>query len=210
MKEKLTFTPTADNIIIKRDKGYDEKTFGGIYMAHLDKSLRNRDIYKGLIVAIGPGKYNKKGKFLAVDPLIQVGMRVCYSRFGHASFVINDEEMHVMKEYHLFGEWSQEVSMASIRPLLDRIVVKRLESEEKTKGGIFIPELTKEKPIIGEVIAVGAGKRLDNGERMPIALQKGQHIMFGKHAGVEAKVGDDEFLILKEDDVIGVVDANQE
>lgn len=93
-----------------------------------------------------------------------------------------------------------------IRPLQDRIVVKRLEEEEQTKGGIIIPDTAKEKPIEGKVIAVGNGKLLENGTRVPLEVKVGDRILFGKYAGTEVKISGEEHLIMREDDVLGIVE----
>jgi len=93
-----------------------------------------------------------------------------------------------------------------IRPLQDRIVVKRLEGESKTKGGIIIPDSAKEKPIEGEVIAVGNGKVLEDGKVRPLDIKKGDRILFGKYAGTEVKIENVEHLILREDDILGVIE----
>ena len=93
-----------------------------------------------------------------------------------------------------------------VRPLQDRILVKRLEEEEKTKGGIIIPDTAKEKPVEGEVIAVGSGKVTDKGEVRPLAVKKGDRILFGKYSGTEIKIEGVEHLILREDEVLGVVE----
>jgi len=92
-----------------------------------------------------------------------------------------------------------------IKPLQDRILVKRFAEEEKTKGGIIIPDTAKEKPIEGEVVAVGGGKVGDDGKRIPLEVKVGDKILFGKYGGTEVKVGGDEFLIMREDDVLGVI-----
>jgi chaperonin GroES len=93
-----------------------------------------------------------------------------------------------------------------VRPLQDRILVKRLEEEQKTKGGIIIPDTAKEKPVEGEVIAVGTGKVTDKGEVRPLAVKKGDRILFGKYSGTEIKIEDVEHLILREDEVLGVIE----
>ncbi len=93
-----------------------------------------------------------------------------------------------------------------IRPLHDRILVERLEEEEKTKGGIIIPDTAKEKPIQGRVVAVGNGKILENGEVKPLDVKEGDKILFGKYAGTEVKIDDNEYLIMREDDVLGVIE----
>ncbi len=93
-----------------------------------------------------------------------------------------------------------------IRPLHDRILVKRLEEEEKTKGGIIIPDTAKEKPIEGEVIAVGNGRVLESGETRPLEVKVGDRILFGKYAGTEIKIEGEEYLMMREDDVLGVIE----
>lgn len=93
-----------------------------------------------------------------------------------------------------------------IRPLQDRILVKRIEEEERTKGGIIIPDTAKEKPVEGLVIAVGKGKVTDDGTQLPLELKKDDRILFGKYAGTEIKIEGDEYLIMREDDVLGVVE----
>ncbi len=96
--------------------------------------------------------------------------------------------------------------MMKIKPLQDRILVKRIEEEEKTKGGIIIPDAAKEKPQEGRVIAVGDGKLLDNGTKAPLTVKVGDKILFGKYAGTEIKIEGEEHLILREDDVLAIVE----
>ena len=96
--------------------------------------------------------------------------------------------------------------MAKLRPLGDKILVKRVEAETKTKSGIVLPDSAKEKPKRGTVIAVGEGKRLDSGERAPFNVKKGDEIIFTSYAGTEIKLDGDELLIMSEDDVLAVVE----
>ena len=93
-----------------------------------------------------------------------------------------------------------------LRPLQDRILVKRVEEEAKTKGGIIIPDTAKEKPAEGKVIAVGNGKLGDDGKRIPLEIKKGDRILFGKYSGSEVKIEGDEHLIMREDDVLAVIE----
>ena len=93
-----------------------------------------------------------------------------------------------------------------VRPLHDRVIVKRVEEEEVTKGGIIIPDTAKEKPVEGKVFAVGNGKLLENGERQPLEVKKGDRILFGKYAGTEIKIDGEEHLIMREDDIIAIVE----
>jgi chaperonin GroES len=92
-----------------------------------------------------------------------------------------------------------------LRPLQDRIIVQRVEEETTTKGGIIIPDTAKEKPAEGKVIAVGNGKLDDNGKRIPLELKAGDRILFGKYSGTEVKIEGEEYLIMREDDVLGVI-----
>ncbi|ETR71011.1 MAG: chaperonin GroES [Candidatus Magnetoglobus multicellularis str. Araruama] len=94
----------------------------------------------------------------------------------------------------------------SIKPLQDRILVQRVEEETKTKGGIIIPDSAKEKPIEGKVVAVGNGKVKDDGTRAPMDLKEGDKILFGKYSGTEVKIDGEEYLIMREDDVLGVIE----
>jgi chaperonin GroES len=93
------------------------------------------------------------------------------------------------------------------RPLHDRVVIRRIEGEEKTKGGIIIPDTAKEKPQEGEVIAVGPGGRDESGKLIPIDVKKGDRILFGKWSGTEVKIDGEELLIMKESDVMGVAEV---
>jgi chaperonin GroES len=96
-----------------------------------------------------------------------------------------------------------------VKPLHDRILVKRIEEEEeiKTGGGIIIPDTAKEKPQEGKVVAVGNGKVLDSGQRQPLEVKVGNRILFGKYAGTEVKVDGEELLMMREDDVLGIIEA---
>jgi chaperonin GroES len=93
-----------------------------------------------------------------------------------------------------------------IRPLHDRLIVKRLEEEEKTKGGIIIPDTAKEKPIEGKVIAAGTGKVKKDGKKIPMEVKKGDRILFAKYAGTEVKIEGEEHLMMKEDDVLAIIE----
>lgn len=94
----------------------------------------------------------------------------------------------------------------AIRPLQDRIIVKRLAEEEKTKGGIIIPDTAKEKPLEGQVIAVGNGRILEDGKVRPLDIKKGDKVLFGKYAGTEIKIDGTEHLILREEDVLAILE----
>ncbi len=95
------------------------------------------------------------------------------------------------------------------RPLHDRVVVRRLEEEEKTKGGIIIPDTAKEKPSEGEIIAVGAGARDESGKVQPLDVKAGDRVLFGKWSGTEVKIDGEDLLIMKESDILGVIEATK-
>jgi chaperonin GroES len=94
-----------------------------------------------------------------------------------------------------------------LKPLNDRVLVKRLESEEKTAGGIIIPDSAKEKPQRGEVMAAGPGKLDDSGERMALNVKEGQEVLFNKYAGTEIKIDGEEYLVMREDDILGIIES---
>ena len=94
----------------------------------------------------------------------------------------------------------------NLRPLQDRVIVKRVEEETKTAGGLFIPETAKEKPQRGEIVAVGNGKKTEDGKVLPLDVKVGDTVLFGKYAGTEIKVDGDEFLMMREDDLLAVVE----
>ena len=92
-----------------------------------------------------------------------------------------------------------------VRPLHDRVLVKRFVEEEKSKGGIIIPDTAKEKPIQGEIIAVGTGRVADDGKVRPLEVKKGDKILFGKYSGTEIKIEGEEFLMMREEDILGII-----
>ena len=94
----------------------------------------------------------------------------------------------------------------NLRPLHDRVVVKRLEEERTSPGGIVIPDSAAEKPIRGEVLAIGTGKILDNGETRALAVKKGDKVLFGKYSGTEVKIDNDELVVMREDDIMAVIE----
>jgi chaperonin GroES len=102
---------------------------------------------------------------------------------------------------------ADEVTMAKLkfRPLHDRVVVKRIEAEEKSKGGIIIPDTVKEKPQEGEIVAVGPGGRDENGKLVTMGVKAGDHVLFGKWSGTEVKLDGEDLLIMKESDIMGVI-----
>ncbi len=99
----------------------------------------------------------------------------------------------------------RSVSM-KVKPLHDRLIIKALEEEEKTKGGIIIPDTAKEKPVEGKVIAVGAGRIKKDGTKMPLEIKKGDRVLYAKYGGTEIKMDGEEYLMMKEDDILAVIE----
>ena len=94
-----------------------------------------------------------------------------------------------------------------IRPLYDRIVVKRVEQKEQMQGGLYIPDTAKEKPQEGEVVAVGKGKRMEDGKVIPLDVQPGDRILFGKYSGSDIKIDNEEYMIMREDEILGILET---
>jgi len=97
-----------------------------------------------------------------------------------------------------------------VKPLHDRILIKRVEEKETIKGGIIIPDTAKEKPQEGEVIAVGGGKKTEEGKVIPMDVKAGDRILFGKYSGTEIKIDDEEYLIIREDEVLGIIEGTKQ
>jgi chaperonin GroES len=95
----------------------------------------------------------------------------------------------------------------NIRPLQDRVVIRRMEQESTSAGGIVLPDSAAEKPVQGEVVAVGNGKVLDSGEARPLDVKVGDTVLFGKYSGTEVKIGDEELLVMREEDIMGVIEG---
>jgi chaperonin GroES len=112
----------------------------------------------------------------------------------------------VSSERQGFSRLKGDMHMSNIRPLHDRVILKRVKEEEKTKGGIIIPDTAKEKPIEGEVVAVGNGKILEDGTVRKLDVKVGDRVLFGKYSGTEVKVDGEDRLILREDDILGVLE----
>jgi chaperonin GroES len=110
--------------------------------------------------------------------------------------------------YLHFFRYELEVSNMKVRPLNDRVLVLRVDQEEKTQGGIFIPDTAKEKPQEGKVVAVGPGKIDEKGERIPLEVKEGDRVLFGKYSGSEIKVDGVEHLIMREDDILAIIEKS--
>jgi len=112
--------------------------------------------------------------------------------------------MSLRSDKHVYGKRRRD-TVASIRPVGDRVVVKPAAKEEVTKSGIVIPDTAKEKPQEGTVVAVGSGRLLDNGDRAAVDLREGDHVLFAKYGGTEFKLDGEEYLVLKESDVLAII-----
>src|SRR5690606_17422979 len=104
------------------------------------------------------------------------------------------------------GSWMRRLSRMQLRPLGDRVVVQPIEREERTQGGIYLPDTAKEKPQEGKVVAVGSGKLLQNGERAPVSVKVGERVLFPTYAGTEVKIDGTEYLIMNENEILAVVE----
>jgi chaperonin GroES len=102
---------------------------------------------------------------------------------------------------------TRSASKTNIRPLADRVLVERVEAEERTAGGILLPDSAKEKPREGKIIAIGNGKTLDNGERSTFSVKVGDRVLFTSYGGTEVKYGGNEYLIMREEDILGVIES---
>ena len=122
---------------------------------------------------------------------------------------LSREKLHSLprRVHNALKSWAVKEEAMNFRPLHDRVLVRRVEAEEKTKGGIIIPDTAKEKPQEGEVIAVGPGARDESGKLIPIDLKPGDRILFGKWSGTEIKIEGEDPIIMKESDVMGVVET---
>jgi chaperonin GroES len=116
------------------------------------------------------------------------------------------KSLAIKPDIHLSEETERSIMATNIRPLHDRVIVKRIEEGEQVRGGIIIPDSAKEKPQEGEVIAVGDGKRKDDGTRIPLDVQAGDRVLFGKYSGSEIKLDGEEYLIMREDEILGVIE----
>jgi chaperonin GroES len=113
---------------------------------------------------------------------------------------------NIFSTFNYTSQERKENEEMNLRPLQDRIIVKRLEEENKTAGGIYIPDTAKEKPQRGEVVAVGKGKVTEDGKVLPMDVKAGDKVLFGKYAGTEIKIDGQDYLIMREDDILGVIE----
>src|SRR5260370_11803953 len=139
-------------------------------------------------------------------PILRPGLEGCSrQRVNESVGNLGCFRHEVPTDYSVFHQWRYSVK---IRPLYDRIVVKRIEQQEQLQGGLYIPDSAKEKPQEGEVVAVGKGKRLEDGRVVPLDVQVSDRILFGKYSGTDIKLDGEKYLIIPEDQVQAILDAN--
>src|SRR5260370_20920901 len=141
-------------------------------------------------------------------PILRPGLEGCSrQRVNESVGNLGCFRHEVPTDYSVFHQWRYSVK---IRPLYDRIVVKRIEQQEQLQGGLYIPDSAKEKPQEGEVVAVGKGKRLEDRRGVPLHVQVRDRILVGKDSGSDIKLDGEEYLIMREDEVLGILDAKPE
>ena len=202
--------PLHDRVVVRRIDA-EEKTAGGIIIPDTAKEKPSQ----GEVIAVGPGAAVRRLRL--GDDQAQPGPLPCRAQghfFGYPLKRKNDPPRSNAAAMGLANRWlrflhTQILSSGrrtmKFRPLHDRVVVKRIEAEEKTAGGIIIPDTAKEKPQQGEVVAVGPGGRDETGKLIPIDVQTGDRVLFGKWSGTEVKIDGIEYLIMKESDLMGVL-----
>jgi chaperonin GroES len=172
----------------------------------------------GFVRAMGPGmKVGMSKKWKGNDtyrwpmPDVALGARVIYRTWAvRADFERDGKKYDLVSDEVVDVEIVGGEDMAKFRPLYDRILVKRVEADSKTPGGIIIPDIAKEKPIEGKVLAVGKGRIQENGTIRPLDMVEGDRVLFGKYSGTEIHVEGVECVILREDDVLGIIDEPSE
>ena len=186
----MKIRPLHDRVIVKRLEE-DRTSPGGIV---IPDTAAEKPI-QGKVIAVGKGKILESGDVRPLD--VKVGDKVLFGKYSGTEVKMDGDELVVMRE--------EDMAKMKFRPLHDRVVVKRIDAESKTKGGIIIPDTAKEKPQEGEVISVGPGALDDNGKRVVPDVKAGDFVLFGKWSGTEVKIDGEELLIMKESDIMGVV-----
>jgi chaperonin GroES len=140
--------------------------------------------------------------------IIAIAWRSLATRANHVHMLASEKSRHAAGHRAEPERWrAKRKPLMKFRPLHDRVVIRRLEAEEKSKGGIVIPDTVKEKPQEGEVVAVGPGARDEGGKLVPLELEAGQRVLFGKWSGTEVKIDGQDLLIMKESDIMGVLEG---
>ncbi|CAN6470171.1 unnamed protein product [Victoria cruziana] len=189
--------PLGDRVLVKI-KTVEEKTVGGILLPTTAQTKPQG----GEVVAVGEGKTVGKNK---VDISVQVGTQVVYSKYAGTEIEFSGSKHLLLKEDDIVGILDSD-DIKDLKPLNDRILIKLAEAEEKTVGGLFLTEATKEKPSIGTVVAVGPGPLDEEGRRRPLNITPGNTVLYSKYAGNDFKAGDgSDFITLRVSDVIAAL-----
>ncbi|KAJ3673189.1 hypothetical protein LUZ60_006563 [Juncus effusus] len=191
--------PVGNRVLVKIKSGED-KTSGGLYLPTTAKTKSQ----EGEVVAVGDGSTVKGTK---VDLSVQTGNQVIYSKYAGTELEFNGENHLLLKEDDIVGILESD-DIKNLKPLGDRLLIQVAEAEEKTAGGLFLTESTKEKPSIGTVVAVGPGALDEDGKRTPVEIAAGNTVLYSKYAGSEFK-GEDgtNYIALKVGDVLAVLSS---
>ncbi len=193
----IRIRPLNTRIVIKPDDP-EERSKGGIIIPDVAKTKKAM----GTVVSKGPGMLMKSGKRWPMSA-IQAGDRVVYSKYAGSELKIEGVVHVILRDDDVMAGGTDDKHLL---PLMDRVLVRSDKPVEKSSGGIFIPETAQEKPLEGEVIAVGQGKALEDGELRPLDVKVGERVTFAKYAGTELSIGGETFLIFREDDFLGVIE----
>jgi len=190
--------PLNTRIVIKPDNP-DERTKSGIIIPDNAKVKPAR----GTMVAMGPGMLMKTGQRWPM-PGMKPGDKVMYSQYAGTEIEVDGVLHIVMRDDDVFACGPADDRLL---PCSDRVMLKCDEAPDKSKGGIIIPDSAKERPLEGEVIAVGPGKTLEDGTIRPLDVKPGERVKFQKHQGTDVKIGSQTFRFFREDDLLGVVES---
>jgi chaperonin GroES len=190
------FRPLNDRVLIRR-LGAEEESAGGVIIPDTAKEKP----MEGEVIATGPGTRNELGQIVELD--VREGDRILFGKWSGTEVRLGGDDLLIMKESDVMGL----LQANRFRPLNDRVLIRRLGVEEKSAGGVIIPDTAKEKPMEGEVIATGPGARNELGQIVELDVREGDRILFGKWSGTEVRLGGDDLLIMKESDVMGIVEG---
>ena len=208
--ERFPLRLLQDWLAVKRDEPAKQK---GLIILPENRSQTEEAIL-GTVLGVGPGRTYDSGVHLLMG--VAVGARVLISKYAGQELRLRggnqshpqlgkEGEVMIIPEVDVYAEILADG--ATLRPLYDRVVIKRGAEEKVSRGGIIIPDMAKEKALEGEVLAVGSGKVLPNGRMRALVLRSGDRVLFGKYGGTEVEVGGDKLMILREDDVLGTLEA---
>ncbi|MQL69398.1 hypothetical protein Taro_001681 [Colocasia esculenta] len=189
--------PLGDRVLVKI-KSFEEKTVGGILLP----SIAQAKPQGGEVIAVGGGRTIAERK---VELSVKAGSQVVYSKYAGTEIELNGSSHLILKEEDIVGVLDTD-DVKDLKPLNDRVLIKIVEAEEKTAGGLLLTEATKEKPSIGTIIAVGPGSLDEEGNRMPLAVTPGSTVLYSKYAGSEFKGADgSNYIALRGSDIMAVL-----